>query len=180
MVILRQSKGQVEVLLQLRSHSARMGAGSLCYPCGGVERQDHDSRDAAIRETEEETGLDMHKGIQVQPVKFDGGHADWYVMFVENEQFNQAAAWRECGDIGKVWGQLPASATHASWGHAWVPVEDMHKIRVPFFVKNMDKRANQAAQYLGLAVNRADKGGGHGYGGGKGARKGAGKGAKHA
>lgn len=46
-----------EVLLSVRTHHLRTHAGQISFPGGGLERGDAGPVDAALRETEEETGI---------------------------------------------------------------------------------------------------------------------------
>merc|ERR1711974_69427 len=120
---------------------------------GGMrDRSDADSRETACREVAEETGLTT--GIALQPSKFgEGANVDWYVMRLENPVFADKAAdeW-ECGDIDDAMPFLPPTSVHAAcYGHAWVPVADLHMIhKSQKLMGGLIQRIREAVHHIGL------------------------------
>lgn len=65
---LLEKDGQTHVLFQVRGKRLRTQPGEICFPGGGVEKQDKDEADTAIRETCEELGLDKKQIKMVAPL----------------------------------------------------------------------------------------------------------------
>lgn len=60
-------KSEPEILLTVRSESLPTHAGQVCFPGGAVDRRDRSAISTALREAEEEIGLDFS---QVSPLGF--------------------------------------------------------------------------------------------------------------
>lgn len=65
---LLEKDGQTHVLFQVRGKRLRTQPGEICFPGGGVERQDKNEEETAIRETCEELGLERHQIKMVAPL----------------------------------------------------------------------------------------------------------------
>ncbi|MFA8437786.1 NUDIX hydrolase [Pueribacillus sp. YX66] len=65
---LLEKDGQTHVLFQVRGKRLRTQPGEICFPGGGVERQDKNEAETAIRETCEELGLEKQHIKMVAPL----------------------------------------------------------------------------------------------------------------
>jgi 8-oxo-dGTP pyrophosphatase MutT (NUDIX family) len=64
LMLFGESDGEPDLLIIERAHDMRSHAGQPAFPGGGIEQQDGGPIDAAVREAEEETGLDP-SGIDI-------------------------------------------------------------------------------------------------------------------
>ena len=129
-IILRETAGGYDVLLQLRSMSMKCMPGHLAALGGCRDRTDKDSRETALREVKEECGL-VTKCVSKGPSKFaEGEKCDWYVIVLRSPAFEAKAKSRsECGDMKSVASLLPSSMQLADcYGHVWLPTSDLQNI----------------------------------------------------
>ena len=129
-IILRETAGGYDVLLQLRSMSMKCMPGHLAALGGCRDRTDKDSRETALREVKEECGL-ITKCVSKGPSKFaEGEKCDWYVIVLRSPAFEAKAKSRsECGDMKSVASLLPSSMQLADcYGHVWLPTSDLENI----------------------------------------------------
>jgi len=141
----------LRVLVQLRSKHMPVMPGYLGTIGGCRGRTDLDSRQTALREVTEETGLSA--GLMFPPVKFaEGAKVDWFAMQLGHPEFRGKQDSHEVDDIQLVLGRLPASATKAEcFGHAWVPVCDLDQIDPTMpLMGGMLRKINHAVDHLGL------------------------------
>ena len=66
--------GETHVLFEIRSHQLKSQPGEICFPGGRVEQDDASEKEAALRETCEELGIDLEEveiihglGVLVHP-----------------------------------------------------------------------------------------------------------------
>lgn len=129
-IILRETAGGYDVLLQLRSMSMKCMPGHLAALGSCRDRTDKDSRETALREVKEECGL-ITKCVSKGPSKFaEGEKCDWYVIVLRSPAFEAKAKSRsECGDMKSVASLLPSSMQLADcYGHVWLPTSDLENI----------------------------------------------------
>ena len=67
--LLRKEDG-IHVLFEVRSLELRRQPGEICFPGGRIESQDLDEKDAAIRETVEELGINKEDISGVYPLDY--------------------------------------------------------------------------------------------------------------
>lgn len=77
---------ELDVLLTQRSMVLRNHPGQVSFPGGGLEPQDADAVDCAIRETQEETGVDPHGIVPI-------GHLPALPLSVSNFRVTPVVAW---------------------------------------------------------------------------------------
>jgi len=65
-----QTKDGISVLFEVRSMELRRQPGEICFPGGRVDAGDQNEREAAIRETVEELGVDKREISGVAPLDF--------------------------------------------------------------------------------------------------------------
>ncbi|WP_042355446.1 NUDIX hydrolase [Bacillus rubiinfantis] len=70
MIPLVQKSDGIHVLFEVRSLQLRRQPGEICFPGGRIDPQDRDAKDAAIRETSEELGLEANDITEVYPLDF--------------------------------------------------------------------------------------------------------------
>lgn len=118
----------VEALLQLRSHAMQVMPGHLGAIGGQRDAADPDSWTTAWREVREECGLTG--GVVLPPCMFAAGQkCDWFVMKVQQPTFANADTPWEVADVRTILHLLPPSSSVADcFGHAWVPVRDLHLV----------------------------------------------------
>ncbi|CAK0851339.1 unnamed protein product [Prorocentrum cordatum] len=134
--------GGPRVLLQLRSREMPVMPGHLATVGGMRDRSDRDSRDTALREVWEETGLvdpgrlagaagparrralELGAPPPLELRKFgEGAHVDWWVLLLEGAGTFEPRARdaHECQDAAPVLPLLPEGSSLAPcFGHAWV------------------------------------------------------------
>lgn len=67
---LLQKEDGIHVLFEVRSLELRRQPGEICFPGGRIDAQDIDERDAAIRETVEELGINKKDITDVFPLDY--------------------------------------------------------------------------------------------------------------
>ncbi|MEH7307510.1 NUDIX hydrolase [Neobacillus drentensis] len=70
MVPLIEKEDGIHVLLEVRSLKLRRQPGEICFPGGRIDAQDSDEKDAAIRETIEELGINQEQITDVYPLDY--------------------------------------------------------------------------------------------------------------
>lgn len=65
---LLEKDGETQILFQVRGKQLRTQPGEICFPGGGVEKQDKDEAETAMRETCEELGLQENQIKMVAPL----------------------------------------------------------------------------------------------------------------
>lgn len=70
MVPLIEKEDGIHVLLEVRSLELRRQPGEICFPGGRIDAQDIDEREAAIRETVEELGINKEQISKVYPLDY--------------------------------------------------------------------------------------------------------------
>jgi 8-oxo-dGTP pyrophosphatase MutT (NUDIX family) len=70
MLPLIQKEEGIHVLFEVRSLELRMQPGEVCFPGGRIDSQDLDEKDAAIRETVEELGINREDISEVFPLDY--------------------------------------------------------------------------------------------------------------
>jgi len=70
MLPLLQKEDGLHVLFEVRSLELRRQPGEICFPGGRIESQDLDEKDAAIRETVEELGINKEDISGVYPLDY--------------------------------------------------------------------------------------------------------------
>lgn len=68
LVPLLEKDGEIHILFEVRAQGMRRQPGEICFPGGGVEEQDKDEEETAIRETCEELGLSREQIKMVAPL----------------------------------------------------------------------------------------------------------------
>lgn len=63
-------KDEVHILFEIRSHQLRRQPGEICFPGGKVDPSDQSEKTAAIRETEEELGIETEDITDVFPLDY--------------------------------------------------------------------------------------------------------------
>lgn len=157
-IILRETAGGYDVLLQLRSMSMKCMPGHLAALGGCRDRTDKDSSETALREVKEECGL-ITKCVSKGPSKFaEGEKCDWYVIVLRSPAFEAKAKSRsECGDMKSVASLLPSSMQLADcYGHVWLPTSDLENIdpKLPL-MGGLLKRIGEAVNFLNPAAKDA-------------------------
>lgn len=61
---------EVHILFEVRSHKLRRQPGEICFPGGRIDREDHNERQAALRETSEELGIEIEEIADVFPLDY--------------------------------------------------------------------------------------------------------------
>ncbi|MFD2444254.1 NUDIX hydrolase [Bacillus sp. CGMCC 1.16607] len=61
---------EIHVLFEVRSHQLRRQPGEICFPGGRIDAMDADGQSAAIRETNEELGIEKEDISNVHPLNF--------------------------------------------------------------------------------------------------------------
>src|SRR3954466_3984821 len=67
---LLQKEDGVHVLFEVRSLELRRQPGEICFPGGRIDTEDLDEKDAAIRETIEELGINKEHITGVYPLDY--------------------------------------------------------------------------------------------------------------
>ena len=62
--------GKIHLLFEVRSLQLKKQPGEVCFPGGGVEKNDQTTRETAIRETSEELGIDQNRIHHVHPLDY--------------------------------------------------------------------------------------------------------------
>lgn len=70
MVPLIEKENEIHVLLEVRSLELRRQPGEICFPGGRIDPEDIDEKDAAIRETVEELGINKQHISDVNPLDY--------------------------------------------------------------------------------------------------------------
>jgi peroxisomal coenzyme A diphosphatase NUDT7 len=70
MVPLIEKEDGIHVLLEVRSLELRRQPGEICFPGGRIDAQDIDEKDAAIRETVEELGINKEQIADINPLDY--------------------------------------------------------------------------------------------------------------
>ena len=70
MVPLIKKEDGIHVLLEVRSLELRRQPGEICFPGGRIDAQDIDEKDAAIRETVEELGINKEQILNIHPLDY--------------------------------------------------------------------------------------------------------------
>jgi peroxisomal coenzyme A diphosphatase NUDT7 len=70
MVPLIEKENEIHVLLEVRSLELRRQPGEICFPGGRIDAEDIDEKDAAIRETVEELGINKQHISDVNPLDY--------------------------------------------------------------------------------------------------------------
>ncbi|WP_419886919.1 NUDIX hydrolase [Neobacillus niacini] len=70
MVPLIQKEDGIHVLFEVRSLQLRRQPGEICFPGGRIDPEDIDEKNAAIRETIEELGINRENLSEVYPLDF--------------------------------------------------------------------------------------------------------------
>ena len=70
MVPLIQKEDGVHVLLEVRSLELRRQPGEICFPGGRIDSEDRDEKNAAIRETVEELGINKEQISDIHPLDY--------------------------------------------------------------------------------------------------------------
>lgn len=70
MVPLLQKEDGFHVLLEVRSLELRRQPGEICFPGGRIDAEDRDEKDAAIRETVEELGINKEQISDIHPLDY--------------------------------------------------------------------------------------------------------------
>ncbi|MGP4059502.1 NUDIX hydrolase [Halobacillus litoralis] len=65
-----QKDGEPHVLFEVRSHQMRRQPGEVCFPGGKIDPLDPTAQQAAIRETEEELGIERNDLCEVHPLDY--------------------------------------------------------------------------------------------------------------
>jgi len=65
-----QKEDGIHVLFEVRSLELRRQPGEICFPGGRIDSTDHDEKEAAIRETLEELGLERENISSVSPLDY--------------------------------------------------------------------------------------------------------------
>eukprot|EP00429_Kryptoperidinium_foliaceum_P102992 CAMPEP_0176254462 /NCGR_PEP_ID=MMETSP0121_2-20121125/36544_1 /TAXON_ID=160619 /ORGANISM="Kryptoperidinium foliaceum, Strain CCMP 1326" /LENGTH=316 /DNA_ID=CAMNT_0017594271 /DNA_START=1 /DNA_END=951 /DNA_ORIENTATION=+ len=169
-VVLRQGdKGEVYMLLQRRGFSTNQSPGLLAPIGGKREESDRDSMETAIREVSEETGLldlgrlvgapkamrrvaeEAEETVQA-PRRFriycSTDVTDFWVLLLAGQgSFGPAPDASACADITPLLPELPGAVAAPQFGHAWVPVESILRL------KNLSLATTSLRKHVRLAVN---------------------------
>jgi 8-oxo-dGTP pyrophosphatase MutT (NUDIX family) len=70
MLPLLKKEDGIHVLFEVRSLELRRQPGEICFPGGRIDEQDMDEKDAAIRETVEELGINKEQISNVNPLDY--------------------------------------------------------------------------------------------------------------
>ncbi|UOQ44934.1 CoA pyrophosphatase [Halobacillus salinarum] len=70
LVPLIERDGETHVLFEVRSHKMRRQPGEICFPGGKIEPHDPSEKEAAIRETKEELGLNDEDITDALPIDY--------------------------------------------------------------------------------------------------------------
>jgi len=70
MLPLVKKEDGIHVLFEVRSLELRRQPGEICFPGGSIDEQDMDEKDAAIRETVEELGINKEQISNVNPLDY--------------------------------------------------------------------------------------------------------------
>ena len=70
LVPLIQKEDGIHVLFEVRSHELRRQPGEICFPGGKIDSTDTDEKEAAIRETIEELGVERENISGVYPLDY--------------------------------------------------------------------------------------------------------------
>lgn len=70
MLPLIKKEDGIHVLFEVRSLELRRQPGEICFPGGRIDEQDMDEKDAAIRETVEELGINKEQISNVNPLDY--------------------------------------------------------------------------------------------------------------
>lgn len=65
-----EKNDELHVVFEVRSHQMRRQPGEVCFPGGKIDPEDPSAKQAAIRETEEELGIDQGDLIEVHPLDY--------------------------------------------------------------------------------------------------------------
>lgn len=68
LVPLLEKEGEPHILFEVRAQGLRRQPGEICFPGGGVEEQDKNEEETAIRETCEELGLSREQIKMIAPL----------------------------------------------------------------------------------------------------------------
>lgn len=70
LVPLVRINGEIHLIFEVRSLQLKRQPGEICFPGGGVEKTDQSPKEAAIRETSEELGIDKRLITNVHPLNY--------------------------------------------------------------------------------------------------------------
>mmetsp|Transcript_82961 Transcript_82961/g.232503 ORF Transcript_82961/g.232503 Transcript_82961/m.232503 type:complete len:348 (-) Transcript_82961:115-1158(-) len=163
-VVREMDDGEWSVLLQRRGHETEMCAGMIATIGGRREDGDRDSRDTAIRELFEETGLldlghvpGAPKELQElarlrrasEPLDFRlfarGKFSDWYVLVLDGGgTYTPARDRHRCGDMSAIARLLRGAVPAPAFGHAWVPLRSALTVEPWEAVAGLSARIRQA------------------------------------
>ncbi|SFK08664.1 NUDIX domain-containing protein [Halobacillus dabanensis] len=65
-----EKNGELHVVFEVRSHQLRRQPGEICFPGGKIDPEDPSAKQAAIRETEEELGVESGNFTEVHPLDY--------------------------------------------------------------------------------------------------------------
>ncbi|WP_456277174.1 NUDIX hydrolase [Bacillus sp. AK128] len=65
-----EHNNEIHVLFEVRSHKLRRQPGDICFPGGRVDQSDSSYKNAAIRETKEELGVNIQDIRDVYPLDY--------------------------------------------------------------------------------------------------------------
>lgn len=65
-----EKEGEIHILFEVRSHELRSQPGEICFPGGRIDKQDESEKDAAIRETIEELGIERRQISDIFPLDY--------------------------------------------------------------------------------------------------------------
>lgn len=65
-----EKEGEIHILFEVRSHQLRSQPGEICFPGGRIDKQDRSEKDAAIRETIEELGIERRQISDIFPLDY--------------------------------------------------------------------------------------------------------------
>jgi 8-oxo-dGTP pyrophosphatase MutT (NUDIX family) len=137
--------GSPHVLVQKRSPNGFTPiANKIGVPGGQYDHGDRDSRVTGAREILEEAGVVIDtKTLQV----FHSTRTcDWMATLIQRPVFGKAIDAHECGNFNL--SELPHGSVHACFGHAWVPVNSLHKIPASTCIGGLHKRVEAARKHM--------------------------------
>jgi len=168
-VIRRDAAGKFWVLLQRRGLHKKMAGGRLSSVGGRCEAWEDNSRQTAIREVYEETGLQdvgflegapetARKAAATStaqpPLSFQlfakGKNVDWWVLLIDGEGAFGASpsSSHQSEEISPVLDALQVGVLAPAFGHAWFPAMDAAKLPRQIVMTGLCFRIRQALFFV--------------------------------